>query len=87
MIKIENNCYCCPRPCAGCGRNHMEVRICDDCCDSYAEYIVDGDDLCEDCLIERVKEVLDEWKSGVQRHPEIYLKDVAERIYDEVEEV
>lgn len=55
MIKFENNCYICPRPCAGCGRDRQETRICDDCCDNYAEYRLDGDDLCEDCLRKRLK--------------------------------
>ena len=87
MIKIENNCYDCPRPCAGCGRNHMEVHICDDCRDAYAEYVVDGDDLCEDCLVKRVQKDLTQLSSDVAKRPDLNLWDVAYFLYDQVEEV
>ena len=85
MIKIENNCYDCPRPCANCGRDRMEVHICDECCDAYAEYIVDDDDLCEDCLIKRVKKDLAEWATNAEKRPDLYLWDAAYFLYDHVE--
>ena len=87
MKKLINDCYCCPRPCAECGRKQMEVSICDDCCNEYAAYVVDGEDLCEDCLIERVKKDLDQWKSDVEKQPDLYLWDAAYFLYDHIEEV
>ena len=88
MIIYENNCYNCPRPCSGsCHRSHMEVHICDECCDKHADYIVDGEEFCTDCLIERVKEDLDAWKRSVENDPDLNLWDAAYMLYDHVEEV
>lgn len=83
MRKLENNCYGCPRPCAGCGRSHMEVRICDDCCDAYAEYVVDGDDLCEDCLKERLRSELQDMLHDVNKG--CFLRTTAEQLGYNVE--
>lgn len=54
MIKTVNECYDCPRPCINCGRKHMQVTICDDCQQVSSDYIVDGENLCEDCLVSKM---------------------------------
>lgn len=54
MIKTINECYDCPIPCINCGRKHMEVRICNYCQDSGADYQIDGEDICEACLQEKI---------------------------------
>lgn len=84
MKKLINDCYCCPRPCVGCGRKHMEVRICDDCCNEYAEYVVDGEDLCEDCFKERLREELNDLLSDLD-NPRLSLTTIAETLGFDVE--
>ena len=78
MIKIENNCYGCQRPCVGCGRSHMEVCICDDCCDQYAEYRLDGDDLCEDCIKKRLKQDVKDLLDTIDTMSYLSIRDTAE---------
>ena len=60
MIKIENHCVNCGLPCRGasCLLQKVEVHYCDECGDELDEiYDVDGDELCEYCLIDRFKVV------------------------------
>lgn len=50
MIRYENECVDCGQPCIGSGCPYMNVyrRYCD-ICGELADYIVDGEDLCENC--------------------------------------
>lgn len=55
-FRIENNCVSCDIGCVNCGRREQPCWYCDECGD-YADewtplYIVDGKELCEDCLLE-----------------------------------
>lgn len=58
MLKIENECVGCTEmglPCKGAGCPNRNVRrlYCDRCGDEIAvAYIVDGDELCEECALE-----------------------------------
>ena len=53
MRKYENHCVDCPREmgCLGssCPYVNVPVDYCDECGSDNAEYVIDGDDLCEDC--------------------------------------
>lgn len=83
MKKLINDCYCCPRPCAGCGRDKMEVRICDCCYNEYAEYVVDGEDLCEDCLQKQLRSELHDMINDVNKG--CFLQTTAETLGHDVE--
>ena len=60
MLKYENRCCNCPAPaypCLGssCPYRKVEVIYCNHCdteIDSNEVYVVDGEDLCENCLKE-----------------------------------
>ena len=56
MRRIENQCVDCGLPCYGCSYSHVEVRYCDECGTEGAEYVMDNDDLCEDCAEKRLNE-------------------------------
>lgn len=57
MRKIEDNCVCCDLPCINCGRRHEEVLYCDNCKEnSETLYEYWGNELCQDCLMERIIE-------------------------------
>ena len=62
MVKYENECVCCP-PGMGClgdscpNRNVMHL-YCDKCnadCEELYDY--DGEELCEDCLLDSIKKI------------------------------
>ena len=56
MVKIEDHCVGCPPEigCLGsaCPYRNVEVHYCDYCGDELDDeiYIVDGEEVCEDCL-------------------------------------
>ena len=60
MLKYENHCCGCSSPaypCRGsrCPNRRVEVTYCDHCDEAIAPgdiYIVDGEDLCEECLLD-----------------------------------
>ena len=59
MIRYENECVgCAPDlPCLGAGCPNRNVRrlYCDQCdCEAKVLYEYDGDELCEECLLDRV---------------------------------
>lgn len=58
MITVENYCNGCPE-CIHCGRNvDAEVLQCDSCGGYEDElYKFDGEDLCIDCIKERLEKV------------------------------
>ena len=61
MIKLENHCVGCPKEmgCMGdaCPNRNVEVAICDNCGEEiYGDvYLVDGQDFCEDCLLDKFR--------------------------------
>ena len=86
MIKTINECYGCPRPCCShCSQSSVEVRICDDCCDEEADYRVDGEDLCEGCLRERLREELQEMLDDVNNGSCLNVQGTAEQLGYNVE--
>jgi hypothetical protein len=63
MIKYENHCVDCGKPCLGnaCPYRNVPVCYCDNCNDELpadGAYEFDGEDLCEDCLKAKFKK---EW--------------------------
>lgn len=61
MIVEENRCCGCTvpaYPCLGdsCSLMHCRVLYCDNCKDEVDKlYILDGDELCESCVLERLE--------------------------------
>ncbi|WP_295250594.1 hypothetical protein [Ruminococcus sp.] len=62
MRKYENHCVDCELPCLGssCPYVNVPVDYCDECGNDNAEYVIDGDDLCEDCAEKYLKEVFND---------------------------
>lgn len=57
MIVNENHCVDCD-VCYNCGRKSWDVHKCDAYkCEHYAQYYIDNEDYCEDCL-EKILETL-----------------------------
>ena len=53
MIKYENECVGCPQGCVHCGRDKTQHLYCDRCCEDSEElYVFDGEELCEECLLD-----------------------------------
>lgn len=60
MIKIENDCVGCPQGCINCGRKHTPHWYCDRCdaeVDEGELYKVDGEQICEECLLDMYPKV------------------------------
>lgn len=60
MVRYENHCCDCATPsypCRGsdCPLTHVEVHYCDKCKNEIDEIYDDGDELCEECLLERYR--------------------------------
>lgn len=51
MVRIESHCVHCGLPCLcdGCPNYRVRVHYCDVCDTEGAEYTMDGQDFCEDC--------------------------------------
>ena len=64
MIRYENQCVDCPqelrRGCYGCSKKNVPVYICD-WCENEVDTLYDfeGDQVCEDCIIESLDVVVD----------------------------
>lgn len=82
MIRIENHCVCCEKPCIydACPYYRVEAHYCDHC-KGYtpAVYRLDGWDYCRDCLIKKLN-------TDFNRLPVEY-KIEALGLEDEIEEV
>ena len=54
MKQIEDRCVDCGLPCIGsrCPHRNVEVHHCDNCDVELSDefYVVDGEEVCEDCL-------------------------------------
>ena len=59
MLKIENECVGCGLPCLGSSCPHQNVTryYCDDCGEETELYYFDGEELCRECIIERLEKV------------------------------
>jgi hypothetical protein len=60
--RFESQCINCGLHCIGlaCPYYRVPVDYCEDCGDSDAKYRIDGEDLCEDCVKERLKEAFND---------------------------
>lgn len=59
MIVIENDCVDCELPCIYRACPYYEVTryYCDNCGEEYDLYYYDGEQLCVDCILERLEKV------------------------------
>ena len=64
MIKYEDNCVGCPPEmgCLGssCPNRNIEVHYCDICDSSNAEYEIDGEDICSDCIEDVLRQIFED---------------------------
>lgn len=64
MRIYEDMCVNCPREmgCLGnsCPYKNVAVDYCDQCGSDNAKYILDGDELCEDCVKEELQGIFDD---------------------------
>lgn len=62
MHRIENECVDCGLPCLGnsCPYRNVLVYYCDVCGGEGADYTIDGEDYCEDCAKEYMKDAFDD---------------------------
>ena len=61
MIKYENECVGCPEEmgCIHCGRDKTQHLYCDKCgADCEELYVLDGQELCEDCLKNSLERII-----------------------------
>lgn len=61
MREVENNCVDCGLPCLGssCPHRNAVFYYCD-ICGEYAEYKIDGKDLCDKCAEEYLNEIFED---------------------------
>ena len=59
MIKYENECVGCPQGCIHCGRDKTQHLYCDRCGEDSEElFIFDGEELCEECLLDNFDKII-----------------------------
>ena len=61
MLKYENQCCDCPIGCIDCGRKRVPVRYCDHCGEPDTLYYFDDEELCIECIKDRLDEVGEEY--------------------------
>lgn len=60
MTKIESRCVDCQLPCIGSDCKYYRVKVtCCDSCGEEANYNMDGEDCCEECVKEYLQEQFD----------------------------
>lgn len=61
MRKVENQCVDCGLPCIGdsCPHANAVVYYCDNC-GEYADYEIDGEDLCKECAERRLRDIFED---------------------------
>lgn len=57
MLRYENLCNDCPNGCVNCGLKRVLVRRCDKCGRAEQLYYFDDQELCLDCIEERLDKV------------------------------
>lgn len=59
MKKIEDECVNCPMGCVGdvCPNKNVVRFYCDNCGEEEMLYIYDGEELCQECLLEKFDKV------------------------------
>lgn len=59
MVKLENECVDCGQPCLGnsCPHRNVPHFYCDECGEEETLYEFDGEELCINCIIDRLDEV------------------------------
>ena len=62
MVKYENECVSCPPEmgCLGesCPNRNVKRLYCDECKEEVETlYIIDGQELCQDCLLENIEKI------------------------------
>ena len=62
MRRIINRCVDCGLPCIGssCLYRNVQIYYCDSCPDKNAEYQINSEDLCEDCLKDYLKDIFND---------------------------
>lgn len=87
MIRHESMCVGCPPELGclgkGCPYNNVSVCYCDICEDNTADYHADGQDICEVCMDEHIKE---EWKrnNAEEKLKALFPKFIDEEMLDEI---
>lgn len=66
--RIESDCVDCGLPCLGnsCRYHNMTTYYCDVCGSEGAEYIINGDDYCEDCAKKYLKDAFEDLELSEQ---------------------
>ena len=81
MLKYVDDCVSCPPElgCLGnsCPKKNIPVYYCDICEEEMADYHVDGQDICEDCLNEHIEA---DWK---RRTKQDKLNVLSKKVLDE----
>lgn len=59
MKRIENQCVDCGLPCLGnlCPHRNVLCHYCDECSDETVLYKFDGEELCLNCIVDRLEVV------------------------------
>lgn len=58
MKQIENDCYGCTIPCKKCGRDHSVHYYCDNCGDETELFYFENEELCIDCIKDKLEKVI-----------------------------
>lgn len=87
MLKHVDDCVSCPPELGclgnGCPKRNIPVYYCDICEEEIADYHADGQDICEYCLKEHIKE---EWKrnNAEEKLKALFPKFIDEEMLDEI---
>ena len=68
MLRIEDQCVDCGLPCLGnsCAYQNIKIFCCDQCGREDASYRIDGEDYCEKCAKDYIKNIFDEFSLSEQ---------------------
>ena len=57
MVRIENDCVGCEPHCISCGKDETPHYYCDKCDNEEDLYYFDGEELCIDCIKDKLQKV------------------------------